>query len=379
MPLEELNDYDVDFKRYDKFLKKFNFAEAFKGKNPEMTRKINEIDIKLVEFLREKDPTFFQEEAKKLELNQIDTSFSGSESDIFGEEAKHSVLMDKIKKIQIETDQADEYLNHYVNQSLTKVETRIEEMDKKASRRPSIMKEGSLSPTLFNKNMNKVRFDENRFTLELKNTYTSPRQQKAVVLSESDFIINNKAKMLETELEELEHEEKLLEDHLNSLKEEKVDLTSDKQEIRKKRRTSSVLKNKFEKMIKKRNTVIENGIDKNVVVNQNFSLQKDNISKNELTSLIYINQEKILNLNKTIDGIKKDIQGVYDDNIFLEIMRNKKEDITTNRTIDIDTNLNTYYYNKNLIFGKERSRLKTENDRLEAYYQNLKKKAYLVL
>ena len=380
MPLEELNEYEVTFDRYEKILKNVNFGALYKGNNPKMVLKVNEINDKLKQFLnRFGIMTEEEEENEAIDHNIMEkTSNHNDNSNFLDDYLKQSHILNKLKEIERETDQHDDYLENFVSPSLTKMETLFHEIEKK--NKVSTVPTGNLSPTLFHKNTNKIEFNPDKFALNLQSTENKLESNKRRNSGKLAFVVSDKAVELEAELAEMDKEEKMLHAYYDSIKQldfnhEQNHNQREKQDRKKSRNHSA----KLDRLVKKRNTQILKNFDKRVSYNANYNVSKNEVKKNELTNLIYINQDKIQSLNHALKSINKEIQQVHDNNEFIQLLKEKSERIVNNEQIDIDKELNTYYYNKSIIFSKEKNRLNSENSRLKTYYQNLRDKAHLVI
>ena len=151
----------------------------------------------------------------------------------------------------------------------------------------------------------------------------------------------------------MDKEEKMLHAYYDSIKQldfnhEQNHNQREKQDRKKSRNHSA----KLDRLVKKRNTQILKNFDKRVSYNANYNVSKNEVKKNELTNLIYINQDKIQSLNHALKSINKEIQQVHDNNEFIQLLKEKSERIVNNEQIDIDKELNTYYYNKSIIFSR---------------------------
>lgn len=364
LPIEELNQYEVDFQKYKKVLKDVNFGEAFKDETYPLSGRLAEINAKLRIFLAKNGNATEMLLVSPTKLkNHI--SFTFNESGVHEEDMKVSI-MSKLKEIEKNTKNT-EILFDNLTPSLNKMDNLFQELTRKASKRVSSSNISQLSPTLFSTKQTKIKMDPNQINMDAK--YTDE------IIGDYDLASDAKAAEMELELKSLERDEADLEGFLQQLKGGVITSRQGHSKVKPDVKYQDV---KLEMLIKKRNSALKDEFKHKVSFNDNYFVENDEIYEDELTRMIHMNQEKIAMESNAIKRLKNELKNIHDDNLLLETLSLNKANISQSKFISLNVETNTVFYNKNIIFKKEIGRLARENDKLEDYYTNLAAKMKLV-
>lgn len=387
IPSDELNHYERIFRQYEIVLKKINFADPL-DKQKRVLNDLKKMKINLGNFLRKFDKNSFMVSFKNMEIgtdsfrvvpnmiseiNAIEMNRLGNEKmlgdldkDFEEMNAQLELITNKkkyssrvIKKPRKETKKLSLNINHDIGRHIFKKPPPIIVNNNFVFKKPPIIVNNSFDP---------------------KSDLASNSFKNSVLPVESfKFQTDQETRILEEELEKLEEEEDNLENYLKNInnKNSKNNYTAknDKYKIYLDEETLRInFKNKkLNDMIYQIEKKAKNENRSKLQINENTFISSEFLKIKDIMKYITQMQEKIILLKTELNNLKKDYENIDDEENHLNlILKNNSKKVINDERVGIELEINTYYYNKVLIYQTELNHLNFENKKLKKNLDKMK-------
>lgn len=379
IPSDELNHYERIFRQYEIVLKKINFADPL-DKQKKVFNDLKKMKMNLESFLRKFDHNNFMVSFKNMEIgtdslrvvpNMI-SEINAIEMNRLGTEKRLGDLDKDIEEMNAQLE------------SITKTKKR----QKYSGRDIKLPRKETKKLSL---NINQIeRHSFEKGSIFVKNSVVEPNSDfKSDLASNSlvysvlpiesfRFQADPETRMLEEELEKLDEEEDNLENYLKNINNKNFKNNVPKTNKYKFYLDEKSLKTNFKH--KKLNDIVYQIENKTanenrgkLQLNENTFIDMEFLKVKDIIKYISQIQEKIILLRKELNNLKTEYENIDDEENQLNlVLKNNLKKVINDDRVGVELEINTYYYNKVLIYRTELNHLNFENKKLKKNLDKMK-------